>query len=51
MMKSVVGMAVTSPYAAIRTVWPAISCWMFMKFWHHFGVLEWACGRDALYHE
>jgi succinoglycan biosynthesis protein ExoM len=50
-MKSVVGMAVTSPYAAIRTVWPEMSCWMFMKFWYHFGVLEWACGRDSLDHE
>ena len=50
-MKSIVGMAVTSPYAAIRTVCAATSCWMFMKFWYHFGVLEWACGRNALYHE
>jgi succinoglycan biosynthesis protein ExoM len=50
-MKSVVGMAVTSPYAAIRTVRAAIGCWMFMKFWYYFGVLEWAWGRDALYHE
>jgi succinoglycan biosynthesis protein ExoM len=50
-MKSIVGMAVMSPYAAIRTVRAATSCWMFMKFWYHFGVLEWACGRNALYHE
>jgi succinoglycan biosynthesis protein ExoM len=50
-MKSVVGMVVMSPYAATRTVSAAISCRMFMKFWYHFGVLEWACGRDALHHE
>ena len=24
---------------------------MFMKFWYHFGVLEWAIGRRALRYE
>jgi succinoglycan biosynthesis protein ExoM len=49
--KSVAGMVVTGPYAAIRTVRAAMGCWMFKKFWYHFGVLEWAWGRDAFYHE
>jgi succinoglycan biosynthesis protein ExoM len=50
-IKSVIGIAVTSPYAPIRTISAAMSCWMFMKCWYHFGVLEWACGRDSLDHE
>ena len=50
-IKSVIGMAVTSPYAAIRAISGAISCWMFMKFWYHVGVLEWAYGRDSVDHE
>jgi succinoglycan biosynthesis protein ExoM len=49
--KSVVGVTVTSPYSAVRIVQGAIGCWMFMKFWYHFGVLEWAAGRSALRYE
>lgn len=50
-MKSVLGIALMSPYAVIRIVYAQTGCWMFMKFWYHFGVLEWACGRGAFYHE
>jgi succinoglycan biosynthesis protein ExoM len=50
-IKSVIGLAITVPYAAIRIVFVAMSCWMFKKFWYHFGVLEWAWGRDAFYYE
>ena len=50
-IKSVIGIAVTSQYGMIRTVSAPISCWMFMKFWYHVGVLEWACGRASFNHE
>jgi succinoglycan biosynthesis protein ExoM len=49
--KSVVGVATTALYSAVRIVHPAMSCRMFMKFWYHFGVLEWSVGRKALCHE
>jgi succinoglycan biosynthesis protein ExoM len=50
-MKSIAGVVVASLYFVIRIVHPAMGCWMFMKFWYHFGVLESALGRDAFYHE
>jgi succinoglycan biosynthesis protein ExoM len=50
-MKSVAGITLMSPYLVIRSVSRATGCWMFMKFWYHFGVIEWACGKDALRHE
>jgi len=49
-LKSIIGIVVTSPYAIVRVIHPAMGCWMFMKFWYHLGVVEWAFGRDALYH-
>jgi succinoglycan biosynthesis protein ExoM len=49
--KSLVGVTVTSLYSAVRIVHASIGCWMFMKFWYHFGVLEWAVGRKALRYE
>jgi succinoglycan biosynthesis protein ExoM len=49
-MKSIIGIAVTSPWVAARVVRPAVGCWMFMKFWYHLGVIEWALGRDAFHH-
>jgi hypothetical protein len=49
--KSLVGVTVTSLYSAVRIVHASIGCWMFMKFWYHFGVLEWAVGRRPLRHE
>jgi succinoglycan biosynthesis protein ExoM len=50
-LKSLLAVAVTSPYAAVRAVDKALGCRMFMKFWYHFGVVEWALARDALHHE
>jgi succinoglycan biosynthesis protein ExoM len=50
-VKSVLAVAVTSPYAAVRIVNKAMGCRMFIKFWYHFGVVEWALARDALHHE
>jgi succinoglycan biosynthesis protein ExoM len=49
--KSVVGVTVTSLYSAVRIIHAPFGCRMFMKFWYHFGVLEWAIGRSAFYHE
>jgi succinoglycan biosynthesis protein ExoM len=49
--RSVVGLAITVPYAAVRIVFGAMGCWMFKKFWYHFGVLEWAWGRVAFNYE
>jgi succinoglycan biosynthesis protein ExoM len=49
--KSIVGVTVTSMYSAVRIVHGASGCWMFMKLWYHFGVLEWAAGRSALRYE
>jgi succinoglycan biosynthesis protein ExoM len=49
--KSVIGVALTFPYAAVRPLAGAFGCWMFMKFWYHIGVLEWAVGRDAFNYE
>jgi succinoglycan biosynthesis protein ExoM len=50
-MKSVVGVTLTSPYAVVRMVHAAMGCRMFMKFWMHVGILDWVLGRDAFYHE
>jgi succinoglycan biosynthesis protein ExoM len=50
-LKSIIGIIVTAPYAGIRIIDATIGCWMFKKFWYHFGVLEWAWGKDAFHHE
>jgi succinoglycan biosynthesis protein ExoM len=50
-LRSIVGVALTFAYPAVRAFNGAVACWMFMKFWYHFGVLEWALGRDAFGHE
>jgi succinoglycan biosynthesis protein ExoM len=49
--KSLIGVTVTCLYCAVRVFHASIVCWMFMKFWYHFGVLEWAAGRSALRYE
>jgi succinoglycan biosynthesis protein ExoM len=50
-MKSIVGVTITAPYAPIRIANKPIGCLMFLKFWYHFGVLEWVLGRDSFHHE
>jgi len=50
-MKSAIGVTITSPYAVVRIVHAGMGCRMFMKFWYYVGVFEWALGRPAFYHE
>jgi succinoglycan biosynthesis protein ExoM len=50
-LKSIVGVTVTCPYAAVRIFDEAMACRLFMKFWYHFGVLEWSMGGSSLAHE
>jgi succinoglycan biosynthesis protein ExoM len=50
-LKSIVGITVTCPYVFVRIFDKAMACRLFIKFWYHFGVLEWAIGRSSLAHE
>jgi len=50
-VKSMIGVIVTSSYPVIRIVHPAAGCWMFTKFWYHVGVLECTLGIYAPHHE
>ena len=50
-LKSIVAVTVTCPYAGVRVFDKAMAYRLFIKFWHHFGVLEWAMGRSSLPHE
>jgi succinoglycan biosynthesis protein ExoM len=50
-MKSLVVVMVTFPYVAMRICNQPLSCLMFMKFWHHIGILEWALARAPVAHE
>jgi hypothetical protein len=50
-MKSVIGVLVFAPYFLVLPLNKALGGRMFIKFWHHFGVLEWAIGRKAFDHE
>jgi succinoglycan biosynthesis protein ExoM len=49
--KSVIVVVITSSYPLVRPIPGALACRGFMKFWYHLGVLEWALGRAAFYHE
>jgi succinoglycan biosynthesis protein ExoM len=50
-LKSIVGVTVTCPYAAVRMFDKAMAGRLFIKFWYFFGVLEWALGRSSIAHE
>jgi succinoglycan biosynthesis protein ExoM len=48
LMKSVVIAAICPSYPLVAPVSRRVSFNMFSKFWLHFGVLEWALGRNSL---
>lgn len=50
-LKSIVGVIVTCPYAAVGIFDKAMAGRLFIKFWHFCGVLEWAIGRSSIAHE
>jgi succinoglycan biosynthesis protein ExoM len=50
-LKSIVGVTVTCPYAAVRVFDKAAAGRLFIRFWYFFGVLEWAVGRSSIAHE
>jgi len=50
-LKSIVGVTVTCPYAAVRIFDKAAAGRLFIRFWYFFGVLEWAMGRSSIAHE
>jgi succinoglycan biosynthesis protein ExoM len=50
-IKSVIGVAIAWPYPIVRIFNGAAACWMFMKFWYYFGVLEWTLVRNTFAHE
>jgi succinoglycan biosynthesis protein ExoM len=50
-LKSILGVTVTCPYAAVRIFDKAMACRLFMSFWYHCGVLEWSIGSSSLAQE
>ena len=50
-LKSIIGVTVTCPYAAVRVFDKAMAGRLFLRFWYFFGVLEWALGRSSIAHE
>ena len=50
-LKSILGVAVSCPYAAVHIFDKALAGRLFIRFWHFFGVLEWAMGRRSIAHE
>ena len=50
-LKAIVGVVVTCPYGVVRIFDKATAGRLFIKFWHFFGVLEWAMGRGSIAHE
>jgi len=49
--KSAIEVVITSLYPVLRPMPGALAFRGFIKFWYHFGVLEWALGREAGHRE
>jgi succinoglycan biosynthesis protein ExoM len=50
-LKSIIGVMVTCPYAVVRIFDKGMAGRLFIKFWYFYGVLEWAMGRSPIAHE